>query len=123
MPHHPVALSMIKIPVTDIARSIAFYRDVLGLPEEFSVPEYGWAQFHLGDLPFCLYIAGMGGGQGIAGGCDSVHLATPDLVTMHSALVERGALMPDGLRTGDNGTKYVDVYDPDGNIIKLVQVD
>ncbi len=114
-------VKMVKIPVSDIDRAIVYYRDVLGLQEEFSVPQYGWSQFAVGNLPLCLYVPGMGGGRGVAGNCDSIHLSTTALGSTYKELSARGAIMPDGLHTGDDGTKFVDVHDPDGNIIKIAQ--
>lgn len=55
-------LALIKIPVSDIEKSVAYYRDAMGLAKSFSVPEYGWAQLQLGKLPFCLYVLGKGSG-------------------------------------------------------------
>src|SRR5258708_21837332 len=53
-------LALIKIPVSDIQRSAAFYRQTLGFEQEFVAAEYGWAQFKAGELPLALYKPGMG---------------------------------------------------------------
>lgn len=113
-------LNLIKIPVSDVATAVTFYRDVLGLPEEFSAPQYGWAQFRLGDVPFCLYQTGMGGGQGTPGACDSVHLTVDDIDAAYEILRARGAAVPEGIQRGNDGTAFFDLADPDGNIIKII---
>ena len=40
------AIGQLHVTVTDIARSVAFYRDVLGLPLLFEVPGQGMASFN-----------------------------------------------------------------------------
>lgn len=69
-----VQLSLVKIPVSSVETAVPYYRDVLGLEEQFSVPEYGWAQFLVGEFPIALYEPGPGGG-GSSGECDSVHFS------------------------------------------------
>ncbi|WP_420627714.1 VOC family protein [Candidatus Leptofilum sp.] len=114
-------IALIKIPVSNIKQSVAYYRDVIGLPESFSVPEYGWAQLQLGNLPFCLYDPAKGGGGGTPGTCDALHFAVPDAAASHAELAERGAIIPGGLETSADGMTFFDLHDPDGNIIKVVQ--
>ena len=53
-------LALLKIPVTEITRSAAFYREALGFEQQFAAEEYGWAQFAAGDLAVALYKPGMG---------------------------------------------------------------
>jgi AraC-like DNA-binding protein/catechol 2,3-dioxygenase-like lactoylglutathione lyase family enzyme len=60
-------INLVKVPVTDFERSQKFYRDVLGLEEEFAVGQYGWAQYKTGAIPLCLYIVAMGGGDATPG--------------------------------------------------------
>lgn len=122
MNHWQPEISLIKIPVSDIKQSITYYRDVLGLPESFAVPEYGWAQFQVGELPFCLYVPQMGGGGGVPGSCDSVHFAVPDAAVSYAELLERDAIIPGGLETSADGMTFFDLHDPNGNIIKVVEV-
>ena len=114
-------LALIKIPVSNIDKSVAYYRDLVGLPESFSVPEYGWAQLQLGNLPFCLYDPAKGGGSGTPGTCDAVHFAVTDAATSYELLASRGAIIPRGLETSADGMIFFDLHDLDGNLIKVVQ--
>lgn len=115
-----IRLQMVKIPVTSIDSVLPFYRDVLELREDFAMAEYGWAQLSAGDLPIALYVPGMGGGTGIAGQCDSLHLATDDTAALRDRIVASGAA-PDALRhQGDDGSIYYELQDPDGNTIKVM---
>lgn len=114
-------ITLIKIPVSDIEKSISYYRDKVGLTESFSVPEYGWAQFQVGNLPFCLYDPAKGGGGGTPGTCDAIHFAVTDAEASYSALLAQGAIIPGGLETSADGMTFFDLHDPDGNVIKVVQ--
>ena len=48
------ALGQVHVSVTDIDRSVAFYRDVLGLPHLFTVPGQSMAFFQSGDVRLYL---------------------------------------------------------------------
>src|ERR1051326_7181358 len=49
-------IGIIMVTVSDMARSTAFYRDVLGLSLQFSSPD--WTQFEIGGVQVALHIAG-----------------------------------------------------------------
>jgi AraC-like DNA-binding protein/predicted enzyme related to lactoylglutathione lyase len=117
---HP-AVNLIKIPVTDFARARGFYRDVLGLEEEYAVDEYGWAQYAAGDLPICLYVVGMGGGDGKPGNELNFHLAVDNAKQAFSAIGKRGGTFACDLTSDDEGGAFFIVADPDGNRLKIVQ--
>ena len=44
--------------VADMDRTVAFYRDAMGLPLKFTTPE--WSEFATGETTFALHIAGAG---------------------------------------------------------------
>jgi len=48
------SLGQVHISVTDIDRSVAFYRDVLGIPHLFTVPGQRMAFFQAGDVRLYL---------------------------------------------------------------------
>jgi catechol 2,3-dioxygenase-like lactoylglutathione lyase family enzyme len=116
-------LSLVKLPVRDVERAAAFYRDVLGMTPSFVAAEYGWAQFTAGSVPLALYVPGMGGGDGEPGGSAGFHLALG--ADAFEALAERlrvaGALVDGRVHRGADGTVFVDARDPDGNVIKVVR--
>jgi predicted enzyme related to lactoylglutathione lyase len=117
---HP-ALNLLKIPVTDFKRACAFYRDILGLEEEFAVEEYGWAQYKLGEIPLCLYVAGMGGGDGKPGNELNFHLAVDDAPKALAALKSKNARIIGDIVASDDGGKFFILADPDNNTFKIVQ--
>ncbi len=116
-------LSLLKIPVSDVGRASAFYRDVLGLSVEFVAEEYGWAQLAAGEFSLALYVPGQGGGEGRPGGSAGFHLALPD--SQFDALAERlrsyGALVDDMVHQGADGTTFVEARDSDGNTLKVMR--
>ena len=120
-PPHCFSLQFIKVPVTDLAAARVFYRDILGLPEDFAVEDYGWAQYDLGPVPLCLYVSGMGGGEGTPGGEAGFHLQHPDLNAAVKALTEAGHPPVTDIEEGDDGSCSVTLRDPDGNTFKVLQ--
>ena len=52
------ALSLLKIPVSDVTRSAEFYRTALGFEEQFVAEKYGWAQLQAGDRLGAGHVAG-----------------------------------------------------------------
>jgi AraC-like DNA-binding protein/catechol 2,3-dioxygenase-like lactoylglutathione lyase family enzyme len=115
-----VKIGLVKIPVTQFAQACAFYRDVLGLEEEFAVEAYGWAQYKTGNVPLCPYVAGKGGGDGTPGGETGIHLNASDAAHAHEFLKKRDARVGDLVKSDDGGVFFM-VKDPDGNAIKVCQ--
>jgi len=90
------------------------------LSEDFVMAEYGWAQFSAGNLPVALYVPGMGGGTSAAGSVDCLHFATNDENAIRSRISDAG-LNPDAhLHSGDDGSSYFELKDPDGNTFKIM---
>lgn len=116
-------VQMVKIPVADIERAALFYRDVLGLEEDFIVVAYGWAQFSAGNLPVALYVPGKGGGTGTPGQSDCLHLTTSDADAFRARLTA-AEIDPDShFYTGADHISYFELQDPDGNTIKIMLPD
>ena len=115
------SISLIKIPVINFESARVFYRDVLGLEEEFAVEAYGWAQYKAGNLPICLYVAGQGCGDGKPGGETNFHMAVDNAAQAYALLQQRGATLPCELVKSDDGGSFFMVADPDGNSFKICQ--
>ncbi|MDB5328751.1 MAG: hypothetical protein JWM57_4320 [Phycisphaerales bacterium] len=117
-------LTLLKIPVSDITRSAAFYAETLKWEPQFVADEYGWAQFDAGGLPVALYKPGMGGGDGKPGGSTGFHLAVPaDAFSALAAdLLSKGVLVDNRVQQGDDGTTYVQLCDPDGNVLNIGRI-
>jgi len=111
-------LALVKLPVRDFARARGFYRDRLGLREEFAVEAYGWAQYRLGDQRLCLYAVGLGGGDGVPGGDRGLHIGVGDITGCRSLLVHRGVACGAMEATDDGGLTFV-VTDSEGNRLTI----
>lgn len=103
--------------VSDLARAVAFYRDVLGLR---LVRRDGdtWAVFDAGGRPFALHAA-VEGHPVSAGGATAV-FAVADLDRARAVLSERG------VRFGHEGdvegyARFASFEDPDGNTVQLIE--
>ncbi len=106
------------IPVRDIERALAFYRDALGLdvtftngdPVGFVVLERDRAELHLTLAP-----------RHTAGTHNVAHLIVSDASAVHDRLVAAGARIVKGLRDHDFGLRAFVVADPDGNRLDIAE--
>ncbi|MEM7331362.1 MAG: VOC family protein [Chloroflexota bacterium] len=114
-------VGLIKIPVTNFEAATHYYREVIGLEEEFAVEAYGWAQYKTSNLPLCLYVVGKGGGDGKPGEEVGFHLKVDDLDWMYSEISARGGLFASEIVASADGGKFVVLRDPDGNTFKVTQ--
>ncbi len=119
MPNFTIGL--VKIPVTDFEAATHYYREVIGLEEEFAVDAYGWAQYKTSNLPLCLYVVGKGGGDGKPGEEIGFHLAVDNIDEFYSAVTKRGGQFASEIVASADGGKFVVLRDPDGNTFKVVQ--
>jgi predicted enzyme related to lactoylglutathione lyase len=116
-----VGVSLLKIPVSSLARSISFYEILFGGKPEFASEAHGWAQFNLGQVTIALYSAGFGEDDRRAGGSLDFHLLVSQLESLRDRLRERRACVPGGLLCGANGSRSMDITDPDGNVLRLCE--
>ena len=101
--------------VSDMKRSVAFYRDVVGLPLKFDSPE--WSEFATDGATFALHRAEAGASQGNgaehpAGTCRP-GLSVRDLEAFHARMIEHHVIctqQPKDLF----GSKIAQYLDPDG---------
>ena len=105
-----------RIPVTDFAAAVEFYRDGLGFTVEFESEEYGWASITRNGAALGLYVPGKGGGNREPGGTVDFAFVVDNFGEYHEALLHNG-LAVSGIQTTDDGMSVFDVIDPDGNEI------
>ena len=114
------------VVVSDMARSVAFYRDLLGIPLKFESPD--WTEFLTGDTTLALHGGGLapdpsvkGNGDKFAGTC-SIGFNVDDVDKTYEELKAKGAIfvMPPTQREGE-GIKLAVCIDPDGLPIAFAQ--
>jgi lactoylglutathione lyase len=106
-------LSHAIVFVSDMPRSVAFYRDVLGLPLRFESPH--WTEFATEAVTLALHLAE---GPGTAGdsqvGLCQVGLTVPDLDAFHVRLGEAGVRCLRPPTVEPFGAELAKYADPDG---------
>jgi catechol 2,3-dioxygenase-like lactoylglutathione lyase family enzyme len=139
-------LDHVSVTTADLARSVAFYRDVVGLPllgsGEAAEPELStllgmedvrlrWAELDLGGgqiLELIEYVTPTGEPLDVRAnrpGAGHIGLAVEDFDAVHSRLVEAGAMTSERpvvlTEDGDwKGTRSLYARDPDGVAIEVV---
>lgn len=111
--------------VSDMTRSIAFYRDKLGLPLKFESPE--WTEFATGATTLALHGGGQavnrGGDQSKLAGTCSIGFNTDDLQRTFEELQKKGVnfVMPPSDREQE-GIRLAVALDPDGLPVSFAQL-
>jgi catechol 2,3-dioxygenase-like lactoylglutathione lyase family enzyme len=119
-------LELVILPVTDVDRSKAFYRDVLGFHEDLDVrPADGVRVVQL-TPPGSACSVGMGTGlpafmELAPGAIKGLHLVVPDIDAAREELVGRGLDVAEVLDVG-GGVRYAWFSDPDGNSLTLQEM-
>lgn len=118
-------IDYVMITVSNMARSVAFYKDKLGIPMKFGTPE--WTEFQTGTTTLALH----GGGQPqeaakdptahSAGAC-SIGFNVDNLDLAYEQLQAKGVrfVTPPTERAGE-GIKLAIALDPDGLAISFGQ--
>lgn len=110
-------VDFVSLPVQDMARAVAFYRDTLGLPGH-APQSPDWVEFELGQLVLALWrpeafgqpFAPVTGGQ--------VAFSVPDVKAAREALAAKGVAFVDD--TMDTTVCHMAFFDdPDGNALML----
>lgn len=116
-----VTIGLVKIPVSDFGKATHYYREIVGLEEEFAVEAYGWAQYKTGNVPLCLYVTGQGGGDGIPGSEVGFHLVVDNAEAFYQQIQSRGGQFASEIVKSDDGGRFFVLRDPDGNTFKVMQ--
>lgn len=111
-------IDYIMVNVSDMGRSVAFYRDTLGIALKFDSP--GWSEFQTGATTLTLHLAAAQGGprsptpDPCAGTC-SIGFSVENLDTTYAELQTRGArfIVPPTEQAGE-GIRLAVCVDPDG---------
>ncbi len=111
--------------VSDMGRSVEFYRDKLGIPLKFETPE--WTEFQTGTTTLALHGGGIvkegGGDQSKYAGTCSIGFNVENVDKTYEELQARGVrfVMPPMQREGE-GIRLAVCVDPDGLAVSFAQV-
>ena len=120
-------LDYTMIVVSDMQRSVEFYRDKLGIPMKFQSPD--WTEFATGTTTLALHGGGVpstqppaGDPSKVAGAC-SIGFNVDDVDKTYEELKARGItfVMPPMQREGE-GIKLAVAIDPDGLPVSFAQL-
>jgi lactoylglutathione lyase len=108
-------INVIYLYVSQMERSLAFYRDLLGIPLE---GDGDWQEARLGDTRFALHRA-HGGVGGLSAGTIHVDFEVADLDAAAEGLRDAGVDVKETMR--DEWGSAVEIGDPDGYRLYLFQ--
>jgi catechol 2,3-dioxygenase-like lactoylglutathione lyase family enzyme len=113
---NPERTDFVSVPVTDLERSTAFYRDTLGLEQ---IGEGGWPEFQLGEN-VSLYLLDLTNiGQEFSGPHTApIALRVADVAETRKELEDKGVVFAGD--TFDTSVCHMAPFtDPDGNALML----
>jgi len=114
-------IGQIAVTVSDVAKALAFYRDILGLSFLFS-PNDSMAFLSAGDVRLMLSTPQ---GAGTPGANSILYFAVSDIEQAHASFVSRGAISdrPPQLtaKMPDHELWIGFLRDPDGNLVGLME--
>ncbi len=114
-------IAYVNVFVSDLSRSIEFYRDTLGLRLELSAAEHGYASFATGHVRLGIALPGPDQ-TALVGRHTGVGLEVGDLEAEHGRLSGAGVQFPMQPTKQPWGGFMAMLADPDGNIFYLDQV-
>jgi predicted enzyme related to lactoylglutathione lyase len=119
-----VRIWYVNVFVSDLARAVAFYRDVLGLPLQFEHAEFGYASFAPEGMRFGVACVDRKAPEfaALVGRHTGIGLGVPDVDAAHRALVAKGVRFTTAPAKQPWGGYMAILADPDGNLFYLDQL-
>ena len=117
-------LEVVPMPVSDVERSLVFYRDEVGFDLDHDVqPGNGMRVIQLtppGSACSIVFGVGIGDSSVAAGSVRNLHLVVDDVAAARQSLLDRGVVVSAVDDMG--GVKYAYFADPDGNSWALQEI-
>jgi lactoylglutathione lyase len=108
-------INVVYLYVSDMQRSCAFYRDLLGIPLE---GDGDWQEARLGETRFALHLAHEGVGE-LSSGTIQLDFEVADIDVAADRLRAAGVEVKETMR--DEWGSAVEIVDPDGYRLYLFQ--
>jgi catechol 2,3-dioxygenase-like lactoylglutathione lyase family enzyme len=106
-------VDFVNVPTRDYERSIEFYRDVLGLPQNPRVP----TEFEAGNVTLALFDPTEADLAFQTNGCGDIALRVPDVAAARAELEAKGVAF---VGSRDSGVCHMAFFsDPEGNSLIL----
>ncbi|HEX9380062.1 MAG TPA: VOC family protein [Gaiellaceae bacterium] len=106
-------VDFVNVPTRNYERSIAFYRDVIGLPQNPRVP----TEFEAGNVTLALFNPTEAELEFETNGCGDIALRVPDVEAARKELESKGVSF---VGSRDSGVCHMAFFnDPDGNRLIL----
>ncbi len=106
-------VDFVNVPTRNYERSIAFYRDVIGLPQNPRVP----TEFEAGNVTLALFDPTEAELEFETNGCGDIALRVPDVEAARKELESKGVSF---VGSRDSGVCHMAFFnDPDGNRLIL----
>jgi catechol 2,3-dioxygenase-like lactoylglutathione lyase family enzyme len=113
-------ISNVRIFVHNWRESVAFYRDVIGLPLAFVSETPPYAGFMAGSVTLMLEPGGDEHGE-LVGRFTGISLATEDIATEYQRLIDGGVEFLHAPEKQAWGALLTHFKDPSGNVITVVE--
>jgi CreA protein len=111
--------STAAISVSDYARSLAWYRDVLGFQVVFELESWGWAQLQ---TPVPGLLVGIGESEEVKhGGGATLTFTVEDIDAARATLEGEGVRFDGPTSPVEDMVRLATFFDPDGNALMLAQ--
>lgn len=108
----------LSVPVSDLAASIEWYRDVLGMELLYQMGDLGWCEMQ---SPVQRVNVGLSQVEKVAVGETTPTWGVKEIEASHRALKAKNVRVDDEIQVVDGMVKLVTFYDPDGNPLMLYQ--
>jgi catechol 2,3-dioxygenase-like lactoylglutathione lyase family enzyme len=110
-------VSVVMLGVHDVARSLAFYRDKLGLKVQREIP--GFAFVDAGTVTLCLSEPAAKV-RGQVAGAGEIVFSVEDVTAVYEALRGKGVQFTHEPRNVTPTTRVANFDDPDGNHLSII---
>jgi catechol 2,3-dioxygenase-like lactoylglutathione lyase family enzyme len=119
---HVLGIAHVAFQVSDVSRTEAFYENLLGYEEPFSLKDNNGkittAFVKVNDLQYVELFPGNAQSQGQL---DHFALYTDDVISMRAYLQAQGISIFKDIRPGRVGNDFLSVRDPDGHLLEILQ--
>lgn len=109
---------VISVGVSNLERSIEWYREVLGFELEYKLDEYGWCEVR---TPFAGITIGLGQTEEVKPGTTTPTFTVKDIAAARAYLESHEVRFDGDTYEIDGMVKLATFYDPDGNSYMLAQ--